>query len=88
MTKPWYVYLVECSDGSYYTGVTTDLTRRINEHNYSIKKGAKYTRSRRPVNLKGWYCCHDQSEALREEYKIKKMKRKDKLKLFESKNTS
>jgi putative endonuclease len=87
MIKQWYVYLVECSDGSYYTGITTDLTRRLNEHNYSTKRGAKYTRSRRPVTLLGWYCCHSQSDALREEYKIKKMKRQDKLKMFQSKNT-
>jgi len=81
------VYLVECADGTYYTGITTDLLRRVNEHNYSVKKGAKYTRSRRPVTLISSYSCDNHSHALREEYKIKKMKRQDKLKLFESKNT-
>jgi len=87
MTQQWYVYLLECADGTYYTGITVNLTRRLNEHNYSIKRGAKYTRSRRPVILIGWYLCHSHSDALREEIKIKKMKRQDKLKLFESKNT-
>ena len=63
------MYVVACSDGTFYTGVTTDLDRRLNEHN-NTKKGAKYTRSRRPVRLIGWYCCHTQSEALKDEYKI------------------
>lgn len=46
----WTVYMVRCKDGSLYTGITTDLHRRLQEHN-SSKKGAKYTRSRRPVSL-------------------------------------
>ena len=46
----WWVYLVSCSDGSLYTGITTNVERRISEHNTS-KKGAKYTRNKRPVRL-------------------------------------
>ncbi len=46
----WHVYIVCCKDNSYYTGITTDLQRRMEEHN-SAKKGAKYTRTRRPVEL-------------------------------------
>lgn len=48
----YYTYIVECSDGSYYTGKTTDLDRRIKEHNGLKKGGAIYTRSRRPVLLR------------------------------------
>jgi putative endonuclease len=49
----WYVYMVECADGSYYTGVTTDVSRRVCEHNGvgTVGKGAKYTQARRPVRL-------------------------------------
>ena len=46
----WFVYIVKCKDGTLYTGVTTDVVRRIAEHNGSAK-GAKYTRARRPVKL-------------------------------------
>lgn len=48
--KLWYVYIAECSDKSLYTGITTDIDRRISEHNNS-NKGAKYTKSRQPVEL-------------------------------------
>jgi len=49
----WYVYVVRCADGSFYTGVTTDIGRRVNEHNGigNGKRGAKYTKTRRPVVL-------------------------------------
>ena len=45
------LYIVECADGTYYIGITTDLERRIEEHNTDDKKGAKYTKARRPVKL-------------------------------------
>ena len=82
--KKYYVYIVECADGSYYTGYTTDIQRRINEHNYSMKS-AKYTRSRRPVKL-----IHEEeydtlSAALKREHAIKKLKKKQKKSLIESK---
>ncbi len=48
--KSWFVYVVKCSDGSLYCGITTDTSRRIHEHNFT-KKAAKYTRSRRPITL-------------------------------------
>jgi len=52
MNKNTYsLYILKCSDGTYYTGITTDLERRIEEHNFDDKKGAKYTKSRRPVKL-------------------------------------
>ena len=78
----WFLYVVQCSDGSLYTGVTTDIERRIREHNKS-RRGAKYTRSRRPVKLVYVKDCRDRREALREEYKFKSLSRKEKLKLIQ-----
>ena len=73
----WYVYLVRCADKSLYCGVSTDVDKRVNAHNFS-KKGAKYTRSRRPVELVWLKRIGTKSEALKEEYKIKKMRKVDK----------
>ena len=83
----WFVYIVECADGTYYTGVTKDLDRRITEHNNS-KKGAKYTRSRRPVKLIAHTIVNSASDALKLESKVKKQKRKNKISFLieESKN--
>ncbi len=80
--KSWYLYVLECSDGTLYTGVTTDLQRRIVEHN-SSRKGAKYTMTRRPVHLLWSKQCGSRSEAQSEEYKFKKLSRKNKLKEME-----
>ncbi len=74
----WTVYIVKCSDGTFYTGITTDIDRRIKEHN-SSKKGAKYTRSRRPVSLITKCFVKDRSAALRLESKIKSLKREQKV---------
>ena len=79
--KQWYVYIVECADGSLYTGITTDVQRRILEHNFSFKS-AKYTRSRRPVRLVWSKEVLGRSEASKEEYRIKRLKRKQKLELI------
>ncbi len=70
---PWFVYIVRCSDYTLYTGVTTDLQRRIDEHNSGHKKGAKYTRPRRPVTLVYSEELGSRSEACRREYQIKQM---------------
>ena len=78
----WYVYIVECADGSFYTGITTNVKRRILEHNYG-SKSAKYTRSRRPVRLVYMKEVQDRSEASKEEYRIKRLKRKQKLELIQ-----
>ena len=59
--KPWLMYVVRCSDGSLYTGVTNNVKRRILEHNYGMR-GAKYTRSRRPVDLVYTVDCDNQSD--------------------------
>ena len=77
----WYVYILECNDGTYYTGVTNDLERRVGEHNNS-DSGAKYTRARRPVKLVYSKRKKDKSYAMKEEARIKKMKREDKIKLI------
>jgi putative endonuclease len=79
--KEWWVYIVACSDESLYTGITTDRKRRIAEHNNS-KKGAKYTRNRRPVDLVYSEMHPDRSTASKREYEIKKLSRAEKLKLI------
>jgi putative endonuclease len=77
----WYVYIVRCErDDSLYTGITNNLERRINQHNNG--KGAKYTRSRAPVTLVKTFEVDSKSEALKLEYKIKKLSREEKLKLI------
>ena len=77
---PWYVYIVSCSDGSLYTGITTDLESRIGEHN-SENGGARYTRSRKPVRLVYREPAESRSEAARREYRIKRMPSAEKIKL-------
>jgi len=81
MAKDWWVYIVKCSDNTLYTGITTDRDRRVLEHNDS-KKGAKYTKTRRPVNLVYSEPHSDRSNASKREYYIKKLNRIDKLKLI------
>ena len=68
----WYVYIVKCSDNSLYTGITTDIQRRVKEHNNSTE-GAKYTRSRRPVKLVYQENCENRSSASKREIEIKKL---------------
>lgn len=76
----WYIYILECSDGTLYTGITTDVNRRLLEHNSG--KGAKYTKTRRPVVLKALFEARNRSEASKEEYRIKQLSRTEKLKLL------
>ena len=76
--KKWYVYIVQCSDGTLYTGITTDVNRRLNEHNSG--KGAKYTRSRVPVTLMAVTEAGTRSEASKEEYFIKQLSKEEKIK--------
>jgi len=75
--KKWFVYILECSDGTLYTGITTDINRRLNQHNTG--KGAKYTMMRRPVMLVAVSEAGDRSEASKEEYRIKQLSREQKL---------
>jgi putative endonuclease len=80
----YFVYIVQCADNTFYTGIATELERRIEEHN-SSDKGAKYTRVRRPVCLVYSEEYPDRSAASKREYEIKKkMSRADKLKLIAS----
>jgi putative endonuclease len=76
-----YTYIVECKDGTLYTGWTTDLERRMKAHNSG--KGAKYTRSRLPVVLRYYESFETKQEAMRREYEIKQLTRKEKEKLIE-----
>ncbi len=80
----YYVYMLECADGTLYTGIATDVKRRVEEHNHS-DKGAKYTRSRRPVKLVYQEAFEDRSGASKREYHIKKkMCREEKLQLVQN----
>ncbi|MCP4680050.1 MAG: GIY-YIG nuclease family protein [Deltaproteobacteria bacterium] len=76
----WHVYILECADGSLYTGVTIDLERRVGEHNRGV--GAKYTIGRRPVQLVYSERVGSRSEAGRREYAIKRLSRSQKLSLI------
>jgi putative endonuclease len=77
----WAVYLIKCADNTFYTGVTTDIERRVNEHNTDDKKGAKYTRARRPVALV-WSEEHpNRTKACQREYEIKRWPRAKKVEL-------
>lgn len=76
----WYMYVVVCNDNSLYCGITTNLERRLKQHNGEIKGGAKYTRSKRPINLVYFEKCKDRSDASKKEIRFKKLKRKEKLK--------
>ncbi|MEO6170210.1 MAG: GIY-YIG nuclease family protein [Lysobacter sp.] len=67
----WFVYLLECRDGSVYTGITTDVTRRYAQH--VAGKGARYTRSHPPACLLGQFSCADRSSASRAEHAIKRL---------------
>lgn len=76
--KKYFVYIVECADGTLYTGITTDLKRRVEEHN-TDPRGAKYTSARRPVSLVYSRKFKDRSSASVEEARIKKLSKKEKL---------
>ena len=79
----YFVYILECNDGTLYTGISTDVTRRVDEHNNS-DKGAKYTKIRRPVKLVYSETQDDRSSASKREYAIKKLKRSEKLELIDA----
>ncbi len=80
----YYVYMLQCSDNTLYTGCTNDLERRVQTHNEG--KGAKYTRSRRPVELVYHEIQPDRSAALRREAEMKRLSRKEKLALIAAEN--
>lgn len=74
----WFVYLLRCADDSLYCGITTDVERRLAQHNGQLAGGARYTRSRRPVRLEACRVCADRSSALRLEACIKRVPRQEK----------
>lgn len=76
----WYVYIVQCSDGTLYTGCTPDIAARLQAHNSG--KGAKYTRHRAPVILRYQETHPDRSTAQQREYALKQLSRIQKLALF------
>jgi putative endonuclease len=76
----WCVYIIECNDGTLYTGISKDIVKRIKEHNSGI--GSRYTRGRRPVKLLARWDCEDKSHASKMEYSIKQLSRKNKLQLI------
>ena len=78
----WQVYIIRCSDGSLYTGITLDIARRLSQH--SGREGAKYFRGRRPEAVVYLECGHSRSTASRREAQIKRLKRVEKLRLIGS----
>ena len=78
----WQVYMLECADGSLYTGVATDVVRRLRQHNGELVGGARYTSGRRPVRLVWSEACVDRTTAQSREAEIKKLERPQKLRLF------
>ena len=82
--KHWFVYMVRCADNSLYTGIATDVCRRVGEHNSTGNLAAKYTRARQPVTLVYSEEAESRSEASKREYQIKKMTRTAKQKLIAS----
>lgn len=79
-----YVYIVKCRDDSLYTGITTDVKRRMKEHFTQGKKGAKYTHTRLVKSLELVFVAETYGDAARLEYAIKQLKRKDKLDLIQN----
>lgn len=78
---PYFLYILRCGDGSLYTGITTDVERRLQTHQSG--KGAKYTRGRGPLTVVYREPCGDKSAALRRELEVKALSREQKLALIE-----
>jgi len=79
--KIWYMYVVRCSDGSLYAGITTSIRRRVHEHN-STRRAARYTRARRPVYLVYHHRCQSRAEAMVSENGFKRMSKAKKEKFI------
>lgn len=80
MSEAFFMYVVECADGTLYTGYSTDVERRVAEHNAG--RGAKYTRSRLPVDLRAFAEFSTQHEALSAEFRFKRLPRAEKMRLL------
>ena len=77
----WYLYVLRCGDGTLYTGITTDVERRLEEHRQG--RGAKYTRGRGPLELEYQEKCGTHSKALKREYAVKQLTREEKIRLIQ-----
>lgn len=82
MSIEWQVYIILCSDFSFYTGISTDVVRRFQQH--KINKGAKYFRARDPKEIVYIESGHDRSSASQREQQIKKLSRQEKIDLIRS----
>ena len=82
MESIWYLYILRCKDGTLYTGITTDVEKRLEAHRSG--RGAKYTRGRAPLELVYRETCGSHSDALKQEHQIKALSREDKQKLIEN----
>lgn len=83
MEKEWTVYILECGDGTLYTGITDDLDRRLKAH--EAGKGAKYTRGRGPLKLRYRETLPDKSAALKRELALKRLRKMEKLAIIDGK---
>lgn len=81
--KSWFVYIIKTVSGKYYTGITTDVKRRFNEHK-NLKKGAKYLKANPPKEIVYQEECENRSVATKREIEIKKMNKSDKQSLIEN----
>lgn len=86
--QAWFCYLVECSDQTLYCGIAKDIARRLQQHNGELVGGAKYTATRRPVELKAQWEFADRSAASKFEYQIKQLSRQKKLELISEQQAS
>lgn len=84
MDKPWFVYILECQDGSFYTGTTNNLEKRMKAH--AEGKGSKYVAHKRFKQLLKAKECNDKSDACKAEYQIKSLSKWDKLDWFKQQN--
>jgi len=82
MEHTWYLYILRCKDDTLYTGITTDVEKRLNAHRSG--KGAKYTRGRAPLELVYQEVCGSHSQALKRELEVKTLSREEKRKLIEA----
>ncbi len=82
--QKWYVYIVRCADETLYCGITTDMERRLKQHNGLLRGGAKYTRGRRPVALCAHALCGARAHAARCEERIRHLPREQKITAVEA----
>ena len=82
--KSWFIYILRCADNSLYTGITLDVSKRLDQHNGINKNGAKYTKARRPVKLVYQETSLSRSDASKREHAIKSLKKSEKESLIRS----